>query len=162
MSAVRRAGDAVEVELEDVEAAILLDLVGRVCELLQAGTDGAQEALPSDPVLARLLPDAHRDDAELAREHRALTEDSLRSDKLGAAELMLAALPVEGGTVALGPDDVDPWLRVLTDVRLMLGVELDVTEHTEPPRRVRSQRDVQLSVYYWLTHLQDRLVELAS
>lgn len=155
---VRRVDAVVEIELDEIEATILLDLVGRMCELLQEHTDGA---VPADPVLARLLPPAHHDDRQLASEHRNLTEVSLRAEKRGAAEVMLAGLPVEGGVVCLDPDDVDPWLRAITDVRLMMGVELGITEDTEPPLRVRSQRDVRLSVYYWVTYLQDRLVEVA-
>src|SRR5215471_8482565 len=44
---------------------------------------------PADPVLARLLPDAYRDDPEAAGEFRRYTEQGLRSDKVAAAQTVL-------------------------------------------------------------------------
>src|SRR5215831_4992308 len=48
---------------------------------------------PADPVLARLLPDAYRDDPEAAGEFRRYTEQGLRSGKVAAAQTVLATLP---------------------------------------------------------------------
>lgn len=137
----------------DAEAALLRDLLGRVADRLA----GADARTPVDPVLARLLPDAHRDDPELAAAHRELTEAGLREDKRADAATVLAALPVTAGSVVV--DDPDAWLRALNDIRLMLGVELDITEDAEPPEQVVDSTDLQLAVYFWLTHLQDSLVE---
>ncbi len=41
------------------------------------------DTIPEDPVLARLLPDAYRDDPEAAGEFRRYTEPALRSVWLG-------------------------------------------------------------------------------
>ena len=60
---------------------------------------------PEDPVLARLLPDAYRDDPEAAGEFRRYTEQGLRSGKVAAAQTVLATLPAGGGHVRLGPED---------------------------------------------------------
>ena len=59
---------------------------------------------PEDPVLARLLPDAYRDDPEAAGEFRRYTEQDLRSGKVAAAQTVLATLPAKGGQVRLGPE----------------------------------------------------------
>src|SRR5262249_58708344 len=59
---------------------------------------------PEDPVLARLLPDAYRDDPEAAGEFRRFTEQGLRSGKVAAAQTVLATLPAGGGQVRLRPD----------------------------------------------------------
>ncbi len=162
-----RAG-RLELELAGEETGLLRDLIGRIDTLLIEPTDepaadpGAaahSRPTPLDPVLARLLPDAHRDDPGVAAAHRDLTEASLRQDKRADAAVVLAALPAAAGTAVI--DDVDAWLRALNDVRLMLGVELDITEDTEPPRRITDRRGMQLTVYFWLTQLQDSLVETA-
>jgi hypothetical protein len=116
---------------------------------------------PDDPVLARLLPDAYRDDTEAAGEFRRFTEQDLRSDKLAAARTVLDTLPEQGGKVELSEEDAQVWLRALNDVRLALGVRLDITEDTAQ----RSQdldpadpRAAYLWVYDWLTYLQETLV----
>ncbi len=151
MSSVRVEHDRIEVAVDAIEAEVLIELVGELGELLDA--DQTQS-----PALSRLLPDGHRDDATIAAEQRALTEDSLRADKRGATQLVLSGIPVGGGAVELRAEDPDVWLRVLTDIRLMLGVELDITADSAPPRRVRSHRDMRMSMYFWLTGLQDSLV----
>jgi Domain of unknown function (DUF2017) len=116
---------------------------------------------PDDPVLARLLPDAYRDDTEAAGEFRRFTEQDLRSGKLAAARTVLDTLPEQGGKVELSEEDAQIWLRALNDVRLALGVRLDITEDTAQ----RSQdldpadpRAAYLWVYDWLTYLQETLV----
>lgn len=161
MATLRRIDDRLRLELVDTESALLRDLLGDVADLLAAdGTSGP----PVDPVLARLLPDAHRDDAGIAAAQRELTEESLRQDKLADIAVVQAALAHRPGGVGSSGhtiDEFDPWLRALNDVRLMLGVELDISEDVEPPEVLRSPRDFRLAVYFWLTHLQDCLVEAA-
>ncbi len=116
---------------------------------------------PDDPVLARLLPDAYRDDTEAAGEFRRFTEQELRSDKVAAAQTVLDTLPPDGGRIELTEEDGQVWLRALNNVRLVLGVRLDITEDTAQ----RSQdldpadpRTAYLWVYDWLTYLQETLV----
>jgi hypothetical protein len=94
-------------------------------------------------------------------------EDDLRSAKLEQAALLLDALPVEGGEVALDEEQAEAWLRALTDVRLTLGLRLGIADDdvdiemeldeailTDPT----SARVAQLSVYQYLTYLQESLV----
>ena len=116
---------------------------------------------PQDPVLARLLPDAYRDDPEAAGEFRRYTEQDLRSGKVAAAQTVLATLPAEGGQVRLGPEDAQAWLRALNDVRLAIGTVLGITEDYEDELEAASwadPRSAYLEVYHWLGYLQDSLV----
>lgn len=125
------------------------------------GHTGGAAAPPDDPVLARLLPDAYRDDTEAAGEFRRFTEQELRSGKVAAAQTVLDTLPEEGGRIELTEQDAQAWLRALNDVRLVLGVRLDITEDIAQ----RSQdldpadpRSAYLWIYDWLTYLQETLV----
>src|SRR5215469_17326009 len=116
---------------------------------------------PEDPVLARLLPDAYRDDPEAAGEFRRYTEQGLRSGKVAAAQTVLATLPSDGGRVRLSAGDAEAWLRSLNDVRLALGVVLGITEDYEPEFSEldpEDPREAYLHVYDWLTFLQETLV----
>src|SRR5436190_15737280 len=83
---------------------------------------------PTDPVLARLLPDAYADDPERAAEFRRYTEDELRTGKRAAAQAVRDSLPAEGGRVVLDESLTNAWLGALNDLRLALGTKLGVTE----------------------------------
>ncbi len=116
---------------------------------------------PEDPVLARLLPDGYRDDAEAAGDFRRYTEQDLRSGKVAAARTVLATLPEDGGHVLLSADDAQAWLRAINDVRLALGVRLSITEDFQE-RMDQLEPDDPRSAYFWvydwLTYLQETLV----
>jgi Domain of unknown function (DUF2017) len=163
------------------EAMLLRGLVSQVAELI-GGEDGegpgqdsdstdrleemvrlsGNSRLPDDPVLARLLPDAYRDDPAAAGEFRRYTESGLRSGKVAAARTVLDTLSESGGRVRLSADDAQAWLRALNDVRLALGVRLEVTEDwPEMLERARKgdPRAAGLWIYDWLTVLQETLVE---
>jgi catechol 2,3-dioxygenase-like lactoylglutathione lyase family enzyme len=172
------------------QAGIIRTLVGQVAELLGRGEDAtAEEATagedplegswdspeefaamlglststdaPEDPVLARLLPDGYRDDAEAAGDFRRYTEQDLRSGKVAAARTVLATLPEGGGHIQLSADDAQAWLRAINDVRLALGVRLSITEDFQE-RMGQLEPDDPRSAYFWvydwLTYLQETLV----
>ena len=61
--------------------------------------------------------------------------------------------------VALSPDDVQAWLGVLNDTRLVLGTRLGVTED-EPDIDLDAPEARSFAVYYWLTGLQGDLIEM--
>ena len=117
---------------------------------------------PEDPVLARLLPDGYRDDPEAAGEFRKYTESGLRSAKHQAAQEMLDTLPEAGGKIQLTHDQAHAWLKALNDVRLALGVRLDVTEEFEEQWSRLAADDPQWAayeVYAWLGAVQESLVQ---
>ena len=80
---------------------------------------------PADPVLRRLLPDASRDDPQVAAEFRRLTQDDLLAAKVTRLrtlhERLLATTPL------LVPDD-EAWATAgaLTDLRLALAEVLNL------------------------------------
>src|SRR5262245_18891348 len=141
------------------EAAVLSEVMLEVITLLSEGFDRA------DPVVERLFPDIYPDDASASAELRKYTEDDLRSAKLEQAAALLDALPIEGGEVALDEEQSETWLRALTDVRLALGLRLSITDETDLEQELdeavlrdpASPRVGQLSVYAYLTYLQESL-----
>jgi hypothetical protein len=170
------------------EATVLRDLTSQVAELV-GGTAGAPDAggldapdagaldvgeelgiteeagPPDDPVLARLLPDAYQQDPDAAGEFRRYTERDLRSGKAEAARTILGTLPDRGGRVTLSEDQAQAWLRALNDIRLALGVRLEVTEevHEEMARMDPADpRYGPLTIYDWLTAVQESLVNALS
>lgn len=115
---------------------------------------------PEDPVLARLFPDAYRDDAEAAGEFRRYTEAGLRDGKRLNAQVVLDSL--RPGEITLDGEQAQAWLRILNDIRLALGTLLDITEEygDQIAGLAPGGRRYQMLVEYdWLTVLQHSLVE---
>lgn len=166
-----------------VEALLLRDLVSQVAALVGDGlppqpdetTGGGETAaleklvglsdnskLPDDPILARLLPNAYRDDEASAGEFRRYTEHGLRTGKVAAAQTVLDTLPEDGGRVLLTEDQAQAWLRSLNDVRIALGTKLDVTEDRHEfldPAGPGDEDAAALWIYDWLSLLQSTLVQ---
>jgi hypothetical protein len=126
-----------------------------------AQPDAPDPELSVDPVVARLLPDAYRDDPEKAVEFRKYTESSLREAKKYFAQTLLETLPPQGGKVRLTGDQARDWLRALNDIRLMFGVRLEVTEDFEEQLAALDPKDPRAAafeVYGWLGAVQESLV----
>jgi hypothetical protein len=155
MRPFRARGGAVVARLDPAEAGIVGLLLDQLEQLLTADARDVGD----DPVVARLLPDGHRFDPDIAADYRSLTESALREGKSDDLALVRATLPSSGGEVRLDVDQAGAWLRTTNDLRLALGTRLDVTEDTEPPEDFTDERDHQLGVYYWLTALQGSLVD---
>jgi hypothetical protein len=167
-------GGGVKAVLAAAEASLLRSLVGQIMELIEPEAARATdldelEALlqaeaaqtPTDPVLARLLPDGYRDDPDSAGEFRKYTELSLRAVKYESAQLMLDSLPEAGGKLQLTPDQAQAWLKSLNDVRLALGTKLGVTEDFEDQWDKLARDDPRrtaFEVYAWLGAVQESLV----
>ena len=126
----------------DESADILADL-----EKQFSSPDEPDPELPADPVVARLLPDAYKDDPEKAGEFRKYTESSLREAKKYFAQTLLETLPPEGGKVRLTGDQARDWLRALNDIRLMFGVRLEVTEEFEEQLAALDPKDPRLAAF---------------
>jgi hypothetical protein len=183
-------GGGARASLAPAEASLLRNLVGQIMELIDPleskpqytdpkdtdpdDTLAALEAMlhepgseqaPTDPVLARLLPDAYRDDPEAAGEFRKYTEPALRSAKQQAARQLLDTLPETGGRIQLTAEQALAWLKALNDVRLALGVRLGVTEEFEDQWGRLKPNDPQWTayeVYAWLGAVQESLVQALS
>ncbi|MCW2830668.1 MAG: hypothetical protein JWP31_1360 [Aeromicrobium sp.] len=184
----RRRGGLTAV-FEPGEAHLLASLSGQVVELLrdrngadesdadplaaQLGMGGPSQP-PDDPVLQRLLPDAYRDDPADAGEFRRFTERSLTSAKVHNAETLIGSL-IDGGLsfgvvpdadadaveVELDDDEVQAWLRALTDVRLSLAVRLGIEDDDDALIVAASDDDATAAmseIYDWLGYVQETLI----
>jgi hypothetical protein len=170
------------------EADLLRSLAGQLVELLHNESAVPHEHAdpleamfdfsgpttePEDPVLARLFPNAYRDDSEAAGEFRRFTEGGLRDGKSAAASSIIdtleeAGLPPEltrDGLVIdveLDTEAAESWMRSFTDIRLALATRLGVEEGDDdywdqlpedsPERQVHG-------IYSWVGYLQETLVD---
>jgi hypothetical protein len=175
-----RDSTGITARLTSDEAAALRNLSGQLVAMLldrgaqvhgdaaamlyaQAGIGGGEEA-PLDPALARLLPDAYREDPEAASEHRHLTERGLVDRKVQNARRVGADLESDRSPVVVRLDEasVQAWLRTLTDLRLTLAARLEIVEDGDEGQ-VNDEADAaMLTIYDWLGYLQGSLVECVS
>ncbi len=160
---------------EPDEATLIADLVDQVRQMLagrraEASTDPlaqltgmvmAPATPPSDPAVARLLPDFHASDHELASGIRMLREPDLIAMKDASAVRMLDSLPRGGGTVHLDAAAAQAWSSTLNDVRLALGVRLNITDDNYEPPANTDPDGMEMAIfatYRWLSAVQDSLV----
>ncbi|AZZ53361.1 DUF2017 domain-containing protein [Rathayibacter festucae] len=163
----RDSSGAAVARFDREEAGILRHLAGEMLELLDRGTS---EDARNDPALARLLPDAYRDDDEAAAEFRRFTAPDLAGRKMGDARAITAALDAGEGSgharvfaglgevaVRLEPPQALSWLRGLTDMRLALAARLGIIDTDEFEPEDETGQAIR-AVYDWLGSVQDGLV----
>lgn len=172
MNGWRRRGGLVVTGLTEREAGLLRGLVGQIRDMLAVrvaqiprdelaeltGIVAGPTTAPADRVLARLLPDFHREDDILSGGLRALHEPELVAVKDGAVGVVLDTCPARGGRVRLSDEQAQAWLSALNDVRLALGTVLEVTEDMPDELPSDDPRAPHLVVYHWLTWVQDSLI----
>lgn len=182
----RRRRGTVTATFELNEAQLLVNLASQVVELLQ-DRNGPSESEPDplaqligmtgpvqppeDPVLARLLPDAYRDDPVEAAEFRRFTEQSLSSVKVDNARAVIESLEAGGLAesakhveVELDDAAVMSWLRALTDIRIALAVRLGIETEEDAERLAESDDEATVAmgdVFDWLGFVQETLVHVA-
>jgi hypothetical protein len=156
----RRAGDECVARFTPQDAQILRQSMASLAALLADDPDR------NDPAVERLFPDVYPDDPVQQAEFRRLTEGELRAAKLNQARGVLVDLVEAGPEIRLSAERAELWLRALTDVRLALGIRLGVTDDTDIEAEIdaavgrdpESPRVMQLTVYLYLTYLQESLV----
>ena len=123
----RVGNDRVRVRLGHDEVAVLRGLPDQLRTVLGAGED--------EPVNRRLFPPAYLDVADIEQdsEYHRLMHDDLVKEKLANLDLVTDTLArgsssVRRWTVELTDEEATAWLGVLNDLRLALGVRLDITE----------------------------------
>lgn len=152
MKVSRRRG-VVTLRLDPVEAALLTSLFDDFVAMLDT------DALPlHDPVRERLFPAAYRDDDEAESEFRGLTETSLRTDRSERAGQCATEL-ASASEIPLDDEAGQRWIKALNDLRLALGTRLGVTEDDDPDLATDDPDAQARAVYYWLTAVQDSLVQ---
>lgn len=174
---IERVGGGVEITLDEATASLIGQLATHVDAVLEPPpVDDPLEAVvglrekpppvPDDPAVARLLPEAYRDDQAAAAEFRRRASDDLRSTKREAVRVLLETLPADGGTVLLAEAEVDAWLRTLTDVRLVLGTHLGLTDDASAEELEyldeADPRAAMADIYLFLGYIQQHLVGALS
>ncbi len=154
-----RSGDRIALDIDDRSAQVLGGLVRQLAELVRDREQDAQAgfATPSDPALARLLPDPVHDDPLESAEVRSLTEPGLIAHKLDNARAVGATL-IHPGTFE--PGDETAWLQTLTDLRLVLAARLGI-ERDGDDGRAETEDDLTMqSAYHWLGTAQSDLLDV--
>ena len=158
----RRKGSRCVARLEPYEVRALRQVAAEVVALLTDGFDRA------DPVVERLFPDVYPDDPTSTADLRQYIDGDLKTAKIDQAGAILAALPAAGGTeVSLDDEAAEAWLRALNDVRLALGIRLEVRDDMDLEEELdeavlrdpTSPRVGQLELYGYLGLLQQSLLE---
>jgi hypothetical protein len=182
-----RRGGGVVATFASHEADLLRNLAAQVIELLRHESavppeDGSLESMldftgpttaPDDPVLARLFPDAYRDDEEAAGDFRRFTESDLRTGKAAHAGAVIDDLETaglgddpEGGTmvdVELDTGRALEWLKAFNDIRLALGTRLGIDDEAIADEvSDEDPRAVVFEIYHWMSYLQESLVHALS
>ncbi len=169
-------------EVSGHEAAVLRSLVTSVVGMLDAreqeapqddlaeltGMRSGSNEAPDDPILARLLPDFHRPEADpdsdpaegadLNGALRSLHELDIIAEKRRVARELLRTVPEGGGRLLLTPEEADAWVTALNDVRLALGTALGIDSDTPDELPPDDPRSADMDVYHWVTWVQDNLV----
>jgi hypothetical protein len=137
--------------LSDGERELLTSLPTELTALIEAD--------PADPGLRRLFPPAYEDDEESEVEFRRLMHEELLAGRREALEVLAETARSD----RLSAEQLDAWLRALTDLRLALGTRLGVTEDTyDQEIDAQHPQAYELSVFAYLSWLQEQAVAAAS
>jgi hypothetical protein len=157
--AFKRVGrDRVRVRLAQDELAVLRGLPDQLRTVL-----GEDE---EEPVNRRLFPPAYLEVADIERdvEYRRLMHDDLVREKLANLDLVTGSLErgstsVRRWTVELTEEEAAAWLGVLNDLRLALGVRLDITEDYDGDVDDTDPRAPAFRLLSYLGWLEEQLLE---
>ena len=172
---IRHGANQYTAKFSDSEKEVLINLTEQIIELLGERNDHehsdplaamvgitTHDNPPEDEVLFRLLPNAYSDE-ESASEFRRYTEATLREKKRAHAMAVRSHLiNATDGEVDLDHDSAMGWLGGINDVRLALGVRLNVEEYSHETLELLKPDDPMravYAVYTWLGWLQDSLLQ---
>jgi Domain of unknown function (DUF2017) len=154
----RVGNDRVRVRLTQDEVAILRGLPDQLRSVLAEGGD--------EPVNQRLFPPAYLDVADIEHdtEYHRLMHDDLVKEKLANLDLVTDTLArgstsVRRWTVELTDEEAIAWLGVLNDLRLALGVRLDITEDFDGDVDDSDPRAPALRLLSYLGWLEEQLLD---
>lgn len=146
-----RRSDGVHLGMASGERALLTSLTEQLGQVLRGD-------LSTDPVAARLFPDAYREDPDASAEFRRWTQSDLLTQKTTNADVVHAWLTgAREGVFAA--EDEQAWLRCLTDLRLTIADRLGIVDAATDAASADSEGGVGLrDVYDWLGYVQEHLV----
>jgi hypothetical protein len=162
-------------EFSASEKEVLINLSQQIIELLAERVDHHNEdplaamvgitihgSPPEDEVLLRLLPNAYADGVD-ASEFRRYTESVLRTKKQAhAMSIRTMLMSSEDGSIELNHELANAWLGGINDIRLALGVRLNVEKNSHEDLELLAPDDPMrgvYGVYSWLGWLQGNLLE---
>jgi hypothetical protein len=136
-----------ELRLSDEERELLRGLAPRMREVF---------ADESDPVLERIFPVAYPEDEARQAEYRLLAQSELVDSHLATIATLEETVDAE----RVDEEKLLAWMRALNQVRLVLGVRLEVTEEgDERPSSSNDPRAAAFAMYDYLTWLQGEIIE---
>ena len=151
---------------------MVLSLTEVELELLQSMPDDMRTVLltsDDDPARKRLFPRAYLDPTADAAETewRDAVYPDLVDQRFDALDLVAGTLTRavvtgrdhEWREITLTADEVQAWLSVLNDVRLVLGIRIGVSDDEPPELPDDDPAAAAWEFYNWLTYLQGSLVE---
>lgn len=170
----KASDDSFILDVSTSEREVLINLSGQIIEILAERIDAAttdplaamvgitrHDSPPDDEVLMRLLPNAYADPVD-ASEFRRYTESDLRAKKRDHSMLMRSQLmELDGESLFLDSGGALAWLGAMNDIRLALGVRLEVDQNSNQRLELLSPDDPMhavFAVYSWLGWLQESLV----
>jgi hypothetical protein len=142
-----------ELRIPSAERDVLRELPGRLLDLLDDGDPA------NDPALQRLYPSAYLDDPAAAAEFDGFVRDELTAQRKNAIDTM--ARTIDAAKVS--EDELLGWLAAVNDLRLVLGVRLNVTEESLPEDfSDDAERERSFAVYAYLSYLEEEMVDALS
>ncbi len=185
MKAFEAKAGHLRAKLSAFEVDLLLSLLSQLDEMLGlddmgAGHGGdpiaAMEAEASmkpldrtDPLVGRLFPDAYHDDPEASADFSRFTEYEQRKLRGRDAAIVVGGLAkTENGELPLRvyPDEIEPWLRTLTALRLSLAMRLDIVDERSVERFEGLPADdpdaFGYSIYEWLGFALESLLQAVA
>ena len=171
----RHGDDSYLAKFSEAEREVLTNLVQQIIELLAERVDHhnddplaamvgitVHDSPPDDEVLLRLLPNAYADGVDAA-EFRRYTESVLRTKKQAhAMSIRTMLMSSEDGSIELNHELANAWLGGINDIRLALGVRLNVEKNSHEELELLAPDDPMrgvYGVYSWLGWLQGNLLE---
>lgn len=167
---------SIRLPLAVVEGMHLAHLVEEFASML------AESAQTVDPGIERLTPDAYPEDADASAEFAHATRGDLLDRRAADAvvvrhrlEPFLASAGDENAgdeeagdepagrdtevrDVIIPADDLDPWLRTLAALRLVIATRLDITADDDE----HDPEDPRFGIYDWLGYRLDNLIAIAD
>lgn len=143
-----------------VEGRYLYDLVAEFRQVVDAASATA------DPAVARMTPDIYPDDEEASAAFRDTMHEELLDRRQRDARIVQAALrpfSEDAATaetsheVSIVVSEVDPWLRTLSAMRLIMADRLGIATQDD-----HDVDDLRFGVYDWIGYRLDVLVQLAD
>jgi Domain of unknown function (DUF2017) len=157
----RVGGGRIRVRLDGDEVTLLRGLPDELKAVLADVGD--------DPVKRRLLPPAYLEpaDAERDAEYRRLMHDDLVRAKLANLDvvgdtLARASRSARRWTVELSEEEAMAWLGGLNDLRLALGVRLEITEDFDGLVDDADPRAPAMHLLSYLGWLEEHLLDALS